>query len=77
MNTTKKLTLSSLLIALATVLMWASKILGAPWLQGGSVTLASMVPIALIGIMLGTNSPHRKRWILAAGDILSVATRKP
>lgn len=60
MNTTKKITTSALMIALATVLMWASKLIPAPWLQGGSVTLASMVPIIIIGIMFGT------RWGLLA-----------
>lgn len=54
MNTTKKLTTSALLIALATVLMWVSKLIPAPWLQGGSVTLASMVPIIAVGILFGT-----------------------
>lgn len=54
MNTTKKLTTSALLVALATVLMWVSKLLPAPWLQGGSVTIASMVPIISVGIMYGT-----------------------
>lgn len=54
MKTTKKLTTSALLIALATVLMWVSKLIPAPWLQGGSVTLASMVPVILIGIVFGT-----------------------
>ena len=54
MNTTKKLTASALLTALATVLMWVSKLLPAPWLQGGSVTLASMVPIITAGILFGT-----------------------
>ena len=54
MNTTKKITTSALLIALATVLMWVSKLIPAPWLQGGSVTLASMVPIIAAGIMFGT-----------------------
>lgn len=54
MNTTKKLTASALMIALATVLMWVSKLIPAPWAQGGSVTLASMVPIILTGIMFGT-----------------------
>lgn len=54
MNTTKKLTTSALLIALATVLMWVSKLIPAPWLQGGSVTLASMVPIIAAGILFGT-----------------------
>lgn len=54
MNTTKKITTCALLIALATVLMWASKLIPAPWLQGGSVTLASMVPIIAAGVMFGT-----------------------
>jgi len=56
MNTTKKITTGALLIALATVLMWISKLIPAPWLQGGSVTLASMVPIILAGILLGTKA---------------------
>jgi len=54
MKTTKKLTTSALLVALATVLMLLSKIIPTPWLQGGSITLASMVPIILAGIMFGT-----------------------
>ena len=54
MNTTKKLTTSALLVALATVLMWVSKLIPAPWLQGGSVTIASMVPIIAVGVMFGT-----------------------
>lgn len=54
MNTTKKLTTSALMTALATVLMWVSKLIPAPWLQGGSVTLASMVPIICVGILFGT-----------------------
>lgn len=54
MNTTKKITASALMIALATVLMWVSKLIPAPWMQGGSVTLASMVPVIMVGIVLGT-----------------------
>ena len=54
MNTTKKITTSALMIALATVLMWVSKLIPAPWLQGGSVTLASMVPIISVGILFDT-----------------------
>ena len=54
MNTTKKITTSALMIALATVLMWVSKLIPAPWLQGGSVTLASMVPIIAVSILFGT-----------------------
>lgn len=51
---TKKLTTSALMTALATLLMFISKIIPAPWLQGGSVTLASMVPIVFVGILYGT-----------------------
>ncbi len=54
MTTTKKITTGALMIALSTVLMWVSKIIPAPWLQGGSVTLASMVPIIICSITLGT-----------------------
>ena len=54
MNTTKKLTFSALMTALATVLMIISKMIPAPWLQGGSITLASMVPIIIVGIIYGT-----------------------
>jgi len=60
MNTTKKLTVSAIMIALATVLMWVSKLIPAPWMQGGSVTIASMVPIIFIGIIYGS------RWGLSA-----------
>ncbi len=42
------------MIALATVLMWVSKLIPAPWLQGGSITIASMVPIVMTGILFGT-----------------------
>ncbi|MBR5239801.1 MAG: energy-coupled thiamine transporter ThiT [Clostridia bacterium] len=60
MSTTKKLTTCALLIALATVLMWVSKLIPAPWLQGGSITIASMVPIVIAGILFGT------KWGLSA-----------
>ena len=51
---TKKLTVSAMLIALATVLAVVSKIIPGTWLWGGSVTLASMLPIAVAGMLLGT-----------------------
>jgi len=54
MNTTKKLTSSAVMIALSTVLMLVSKLIPAPWLQGGSVTLASMVPVISVGLLFGT-----------------------
>lgn len=66
MNTTKKITTSALMIALSTVLMWVSKLIPAPWLQGGSVTLASMVPVIICGIMLGT------KWGLCASIAYSL-----
>jgi len=52
MTKTKKLTFCAIMVALATVLMMASKIIPAPWLQGGSITLASMVPIILVSIIV-------------------------
>ena len=66
MKQTNKLARSALLLALSTVLMWVSKLIPAPWLQGGSVTLASMVPIIIIGIMFGT------KWGLCASLSYSV-----
>lgn len=51
---TKKLTTSAIMIALATVLAWVSKIIPAPWLYGGSITIASMVPIIIISLMFGS-----------------------
>jgi len=54
MKTTKKIAVSAIMTALATVLMLISKLIPAPWLQGGSVTIASMVPIISVGILFGT-----------------------
>ena len=48
---TKKLTTSAIMIALAVVLAWVSKIIPAPWMQGGSITFASMVPIIIVSLM--------------------------
>ena len=51
MTKTKQLTTCAALIALATVLMLLSKLLPSmPW--GGSVTLASMVPLIMISLMM-------------------------
>ncbi len=66
MTQTKKLTLSAILTALSFVLMMISKVLPAPWLQGGSVTLASMVPIIVISVYLGT------KWGLISGFVYSL-----
>lgn len=52
MSKTKKLTLSAIMVALSTVLAFVSKIIPAPWLQGGSITLASMVPIIVVSVVI-------------------------
>ena len=52
MTKTKKLTLCAIMVAFATVLAMVSKIIPAPWLQGGSVTFASMVAIIAVSIII-------------------------
>lgn len=52
MSKTKKITVSALLVAMSTVLALVSKLIPAPWLQGGSVTIASMVPIIAVSIII-------------------------
>lgn len=59
----RKLTVSAILIALATVLSLI-KIWTNPW--GGSVTLFSMVPIVLISVMFGT------RWGLFSSFVFAL-----
>lgn len=66
MSSTKKITTSALMIALAVVLAWVSKIIPAPWMQGGSITIASMVPIIAVSIMLGT------KWGLASSLVYAL-----
>lgn len=63
---TKKLTVSAMMVALATVLAMVSKIIPSTWLQGGSVTLASMLPIAVISIILDL------KWGLISGIVYAV-----
>lgn len=53
MKNTKKLALSAMLVALATVLAAISMAIPLQLPFGGSVTLASMLPIVLIGYMFG------------------------
>lgn len=53
MTKLQKLTSCSMLVALASVLCVISKLIPAPWLQGGSVTLASMVPIIAASEIFG------------------------
>ena len=52
MTKTKKITISAIMVAMSAVLAMVSKIIPAPWLQGGSITLASMVPIAAVSVIL-------------------------
>ena len=66
MTKTKKLTLSAMLTALAFVLIMVSKLLPAPWTQGGYITLGSMVPIILVSIILDT------KWGLLSGFVFSL-----
>ncbi len=54
MKNTEKITVGGLAVAMATVLMWVSKLIPSPWMQGGSITLASMVPIIAASIILGS-----------------------
>ncbi len=62
----KKITTSAMMVALAAVLMFVSKIIPSPWLQGGSITLASMVPIIAVSIMYGT------KWGIISGFCYSL-----
>lgn len=63
---TKKLTTSAIMVALAAVLMFVSKVIPAPWLQGGSITLASMVPIIAVSLIYGS------KWGLISGFVYSL-----
>lgn len=53
MNKTKKITTCALLVSSAAILVWISKLIPSPWLQGGSVTLASSVPIIAAAVIFG------------------------
>ena len=66
MTQTKKLTTSAMLIALSVVLMLISKLIPAPWMQGGAITLASMVPIIIISLILDI------KWGLISGFVFSL-----
>ncbi len=66
MTKTKKLTLSAMLTALAFALILVSKLLPAPWTQGGYITLGSMVPIILVSIIIDT------KWGLLSGFVFSL-----
>ncbi len=66
MSKNKKLTLSAIMVALSAVLVIVSKLIPAPWLQGGSITLASMVPIIAVSVILGV------RWGIVSGFVFSL-----
>lgn len=66
MSNTKKITVCAMMIALATVLAWISNALPFKWLQGGSITLASMVPIIVASIITGP------KWGLLSGLVYSI-----
>ncbi len=63
-NKTRKLTETALLIALATVLSLIQ--FPGPWVNGGSITLCSMLPICIIGYRYGV------RWGLLSGFIYGI-----
>lgn len=66
MSKIKKLTTCAVLIALSVVLVFVSKMIPAPWMQGGSITLASMVPIIVISLVIDT------KWGLLSGLAFSL-----
>lgn len=60
-NKTRKLTETALLIAMATVLSLIQ--FPGPWVNGGSITLCSMLPICIIGYRYGV------RWGILGGFV--------
>ena len=66
MSKSKKLTLCAMLVALSFTLMLISKLIPAPWLQGGNITIASMVPIIAVSLLLGT------KWGILSGFVFSL-----
>lgn len=65
-NTTKRLTESALLLAIAVVLELVSKLLGLELPFGGTITLASMFPVVLISYRYGV------KWGLLSGFTYSL-----
>ncbi|MDD4689437.1 MAG: energy-coupled thiamine transporter ThiT, partial [Eubacteriales bacterium] len=63
---TKKLTTSSLMVAISVVLVLISKAIPSVWLQGGSITLASAVPIIAVSLLYGWG------WGISAGLAFSL-----
>jgi len=56
MKKSLKISSAAVMIAMSFVLSWVSKIIPSPWLQGGSITIASAVPVMAAGIVLGTKT---------------------
>ena len=61
---TRKLTETALLIALGTILSLIQ--FPGPWVNGGSITLCSMLPIIVIGYRYGS------RWGLLSGLVYGI-----
>ncbi|MDP4133729.1 MAG: energy-coupled thiamine transporter ThiT [Bacillota bacterium] len=67
MKEVRKLTIGAVMVSLAVVLTLLSKLIPAPyWLQGGSITLASAVPIIAVGIICGT------KWGILSSLVFSI-----
>ncbi len=66
MSKTKKITTCAVMVALATVLMLISKAIPAPWMQGGSITIASMVPIIAASLIIDS------KWGILSGLVFSL-----
>lgn len=66
MKRTKKLVFSAIMVALSAVLVIVSKLIPSVWLQGGSITLASMVPIIAVSLVIDV------KWGLLAGFVFSL-----
>lgn len=54
------------MVAMAVVLDLTSKLIPSPWLQGGSVTLASMVPVMAVSMIIGF------KWGLASSVVYAL-----
>lgn len=53
MRKSKKMIICALLVSMASVLAFVSKLIPVPWLQGGNITLASAVPVILTSVLFG------------------------
>lgn len=67
-NSTKRLTESALLLAIAVVLELVSKLLGLELPFGGTITLASMFPVVLISYRYGVKWVTQRLYLFAFAD---------